>query len=325
MSRTLFDDIPSKQELKELQDRVAKVIKPLIPSDAADRVERAVKQWNQLAREHIRNETGLRLSEGEGRSAIPVRVADGFPISLAELIDSYQDPLVWVITLGQPRFGGAVSGLGFLLEQWAALENWPKLPVEAKGARPALERSLEVAQILQNLAIADDARERIRKIDEDILGVYRFGRGSPVIELYWLPIAMMSAMLDVRIEDLALVVMVHELAHGYTHLGRDIDGMQWSQIGFANSAIAVVEGLAQFYTAVVTEKLSQRAPAAHDAYKKLLKMQSGPYLAHLEWIKSDRHRSGEAVRYALVARRQSGAVTTDAWASALAEARKTLR
>ena len=62
----------------ELQERAIKLIKPLIPPDAEDRVQRAFKQWNQIVRDHIRSETALKLADGDGRQSVQVRVVDGF-------------------------------------------------------------------------------------------------------------------------------------------------------------------------------------------------------------------------------------------------------
>lgn len=73
-----------------------------------------------------------------------------------------------------------------------------------------------------------------------------------MVGIYGMPIALISAMLNVSIEDLTAVTLAHALAHGYTHLGRDIDGRTWSDNGFADSELSVIEGLAQFYTDVVT-------------------------------------------------------------------------
>ena len=61
-----------------------------------------------------------------------------------------------------------------------------------------------------------------------------------------MPIALIAAMINVRMEDLAVVTLAHELGHGYTHLGRDIDGTSWDTSGFSKSDSAVKEGLAQF-------------------------------------------------------------------------------
>jgi hypothetical protein len=69
-----------------LQQKAISVVKPLIPRDAEDRVRRTVKQFNGTIREHIRAETGLRLSDSQARSSIPVKVTEGFPAKLAGLL-----------------------------------------------------------------------------------------------------------------------------------------------------------------------------------------------------------------------------------------------
>lgn len=308
-----------------LQTRVTEIIKPLVPPDAEDRVNRSFKQWNQIVRDHIRNETGLKLSDGDSRYAIPVKVVPGFPLPLAKLIDQYRDPIMWRLIIGQPKVGGLIDGLNFLLQSWEQFETWTSLPEAAKDGRPALDRALAITHSLQQAALAKKVMEQIQAIHDDILGVYRFspGQGSAV-DLYWLPIALGAAMLDVRIEDLTVVVLIHELAHGYTHIGRDIDGACWSDIGFGESELDVTEGLAQFYTEVVSERLASRTPNLLSAYQALLKLQSGPYLAHKDWIKGSSRQMGETVRFTLIAARSQGRVLYNQWRHLLADTKQNL-
>ncbi|HZQ47428.1 MAG TPA: hypothetical protein VFC07_10480, partial [Verrucomicrobiae bacterium] len=113
--------------------------------------------------------------------------------------------------------------------------------------------------------------------------------------------------------------------HGYTHLGRDIDGASWDTDGFAKSASEVKEGLAQFYTEVVTQKLVSRHPGAHEAYTKFLEMQSGPYVSHKEWLKEQPHQRSETIRFALLAARTGGIVKEEEWLASLSDTSKKLR
>jgi hypothetical protein len=263
----------------------------------------------------------LKLSDGDGRYSVPVRIADGFPKRLAELIDRHRDPVLWVLILGQPKIGGIVKGAKFLLDNWDRLSQWPQLPEDAKGGDIWLEWSLNTATALQQIAIAEEVRAQIKEIDEDILGTYFY----PVdqnkrIELYWIPIAMIAAMLDVRIEDLTLVVLAHELAHGYTHLGRDIEGALWDDSTFRETDIEIKEGLAQFYTEVVMEKLAEKTPGPKIAFERLLELQSGPYLVHQDWLEGNSRRRGEAVRFTLVAARKRNIVRYDRWLKMLDDA-----
>lgn len=308
-----------------LQQRAIALIKPLIPPDAEERVARAIKQLNPVIREHIRTETGLRLSDDKGRGSVPVDIVDGFPSGVAELIDRHRDPLLWRLIMLQPMLGGIIDGLGALIETWDEFEQWPQLPPLARGAGESLVRSQQVAHALQTLVVARKVFDEIKEIREDILGVYRFsGPRSPRIEIYWMAQALFAAAFGLRIEDLTVVTLAHELAHAYTHVGRDIDGTAWGDSGFAESEASVVEGLAQHYAGVVTERLATRAPDAYSAYKTLLRHQSGPYLAHEDWFEESTARRGEIVRFAMLQARNRGKVTDADWRSLMNKTRQDL-
>jgi len=64
-------------------------------------------------------------------------------------------------------------------------------------------------------------------------------------------IGVCAGWLGVPVEELAAVVLAHELAHAYTHLGRDVDGRRWEAQAFRDGEHAPKEGLAQYYTARV--------------------------------------------------------------------------
>ena len=65
----------------------------------------------------------------------------------------------------------------------------------------------------------------------------------------------MAGVVGATVEALTVVVAAHELSHAYTHLGRDIDGRCWDTEAFAHAETGMVEGLAQFYTALICDKL----------------------------------------------------------------------
>lgn len=298
----------------QAQQRSVKLIKPLIPPDAEKRVHRAVIQFNAIVREHIRSETGLRLSDEKGRGSVPVRVVDGFPNKVARLIDQHQDRTLWRLILALPKLGGVVEGLGLLISNWEEYEQWLKLPPVASGSKPALEQSVEVAKAFQGLAATKNVFEQLKQIDEDILGAYRFDwQKGPRVEVYWMAHALFAGAFGLRIEDLTVVTLAHELSHAYTHIGRDIDGKTWAEPGFAKSELHVVEGLAQFYTASVTQRLASRAPGTFEAYKRLLENQSEPYRAHQQWLKDSPDQRGETVRFAMLRARGKGIVSQAEW------------
>lgn len=304
----------------------SQIVKPLIPKDAFGRIERAVRQANVSLRDHIRAETGLKLSDGTERLSIPIRVCEGFTGPFGDIIMRYPDPQLWWLICGLRQLGGIVEGTGWLLKRWSDLENWQHLPATARGSGDAIKRTRDVAVELQKLVANPPIIEEIKKISVDYLGCYFYPPGrAPWIEIYWMPIALLSAMLDLRMEDLAVVTLAHELGHGYTHLGRDIDGASWDTVGYAKSAPEVKEGLAQFYAEIVTQKLASRQPGAHETFTRFLEMQSGPYLAHKEWLKDQPQNRSETIRFTLLAARTRGIVKNVEWLASLAETNTKLR
>ena len=109
------------------------------------------------------------------------------------------------------------------------------------------------------------------------------------------------------VEGLTLVVLAHELAHAYTHLGKDIDGIEWDTESFARTDLHIVEGLAQFYTRVICRKLAHRIPSALQAFEVLLESQSSAYCDFQTWAEKSRHQ-GEIVRFSMIQCRTVGMV-----------------
>lgn len=143
-------------------------------------------------------------------------------------------------------------------------------------------------------------REKVLNYNEDILGAYFYER-TPKIELYWGVIGlccMCSGEYDV--ESLSIVVLVHELAHAYTHIGTDIDGGQWDTKDFHEVDVHVAEGLAQYYTEKVLFKIKDKYPKPLVAFEELLGDQPKPYRIHKEWVKY----SPETIRRALLETRR---------------------
>src|SRR5262249_36083921 len=87
----------------------------------------------------------------------------------------------------------------------------------------------------------------------------------------------------------------------------------WEDVAFRGSDPRVVEGLAQFYTEVISERLAPRTPGLKTAYERLLSLQSGPYRAHREWLDDDKRQRGEIVRFTLIAARAQGRIDDEAW------------
>ena len=282
-------------------------------------VERTVKQWNGVVREYLRKQTGLRLSKdleskqtGERNRkvrSVPVRVVGGLPIRFATAVRNITARDVMLL-LNRSKLEHVVSGASFMEEYYQELSKTQvkssciaKLDV-IKSARGFAQCLLEYIKKLGYIEYNDQSG-KILDVDEDILGAYFFK--FPEIRLYWIVLGVCSQILDLPIEALTVVVLVHELAHAYTHLGFDIDNRDWKTKDFAGADVSLVEGLAQFYTEVICEQIESRLPTAKIAFQNLLKNQSEVYKEHKNWSTNrDSEHVGETVRISMLECRSKG-------------------
>lgn len=257
-------------------------------------VERSYRRWNSALRDCIRAETALRLSVGDEVRGVPVRIVDGMPRSFAEAIEPFVG-MGWLL-LNRSAVEAASLGASFLAEHLGEARSLLHDPPDLARLDEFTRVCKTSLRLLKKLDEAE-ALKRIVEIEEDVLGAYFFC--VPEIRLYWMVIGIIAAALGVSAEALTIVVLAHELAHAYTHLGFDIDNEQWETPALAEADLHIVEGLAQFYTGVVCKRIEPRMPAAIRAYKALLARQSGPYKAHLNWAGGD-ERAGEIIRVAMI-------------------------
>lgn len=283
-----------QRPLTDLERRFSEFLRRHDP-DLKATVERSFKQWNNILRDYLRTETGLRLTVGEDARAVPVHVVDGLPRPMADILGRL-DPKIWSLLLNRAVLAHAGQGVGFVRTEFTWISELsdiapsPATQSEVLNTAALLRRLLDVIQ-------KQSAVKQLTEVEQDTLGAYFFR--VPEVHLYWMVIGFVAGFLGVSVEALAAVVVTHELAHAYTHLGRDIDGRRWDTEAFAGADLAIVEGLAQFYTAVICQKLDPRFPAAQRAYSQLLTCQSGPYLVHNKWLE-DAQSAGEAVRVSML-------------------------
>jgi hypothetical protein len=263
-------------------------------------VQRTVNSWNNQLRELIRNETGLKFSGGNERHTISVHVVDGLPLPLASAFEEISDPLLWEIVLNNATLKTTVTGLDVVVKNFGALGEWREKNQSALTLDELHNTRDLVAELIKWLE-SQSIKKRFQKIDEDVLGAYFFRKGN--IQIYWMAICLIARILNVSVEGLTIAVCAHELVHAYTHVGSDIDGEQWETSAFANADLKIVEGLAQFYTAIVCKKLEGKLPGVSNAFEQLLSVQSPTYTEFRSWTKAN-ERAGEIVRFSMIGSRK---------------------
>jgi hypothetical protein len=311
-----------------------------IPSDTRQRVERARDRFNPLIREALRRETGLRLkrpgvqedSDARKEEAVVRTVLEpGLPAKLQGKVieDRYRLAAIlapWRHTLHLLRDSSREINEKLV----------PLLLSDPAGSNLMKERQRhlrpvgELAEDLLREIAKFDLVKWILAVDEDVLGVYRYREHEGFlgivyeghIELYWSVIGLIAQLIDTSVEALASVVFAHELAHAFTHVGADIDGHRWPSKQFDDGERGLVEGLAQYYTALVCDRLDRHDTYARDAYQKLLPHQPGPYHSQEKWL---REFTPEEVRLAMIETRRKGAGTVGDFEKSLGSAQERLR
>ena len=246
----------------------------------SQRVDQARKRFGPAIREALRQETGLLLNRsridsdgrqtGEG-STVPIQVTAALPEELHSF--EFSDEVSLHILLSQhsssmEHLQAGLPGVTHLYESLLATSP-PPFSVTTDDVKLVRDLQAKIERMMATLTQANPV-QAILHADEDVLGRYRYvvsqyreeWRGS--IDLYWGVIGVVAKMLGVQIEPLAVVVLAHESAHAYTHLGIDIDGGRWSSSAFAETDLPLKEGLAQYYTLQICRRLESQASGLTD-------------------------------------------------------------
>jgi hypothetical protein len=237
----------------------------LIPEDTKDRVDNGRDRANQIIREALRNETGLRLKRPVTEEVVNVRVrlVEGMPVSLGQrqIEEKHRVAALiapWRHTLETLQRGGVET-----LKLYATLASDRSASDLVKESVAPLEFVLaSVSELLQQTH-GFSLTQWILDVNNDVLGIYSYrlpkfyqptferpDRGESAI-LTSICIGGLSASSRDRSmwrsKTLRLSLLPHELAHAFTHAGFDIDGETWNCSDFGSGTIEVTEGLAQYY------------------------------------------------------------------------------
>ena len=283
-----------------------------VDPDSESKVNTTCTKLKPIIQNSLRRESRLikRQEENGNRKDrenvhVPVLVKPGVPEHLRGWTLPNLDPLAALIAVHRPTIERTRQGLATVSELLRRVASLPGA-TELIGGRD--EHIPPVRQLLDDLLGSGSGIRLTRAIlgaRGDALGKYIYRdlrpdrhktEGVPRIELYWQMIGFFANQLDVAVEDLTIVVLSHEQAHAYTHLGHDANGCAWDLDSFDKSDPGLVEGLAQYYTARIVGSLRKGYPGAYEAYLHLLEDQDGQYLTHLDWLKSS---TPEAVRLAM--------------------------
>ena len=310
----------------------------LIPFDSEKRTRRTKDDTNLLVRERLRQLTGFRFAtRGRGRRdveglddvSVRIELVPGLPTALRNVTIDDDDWILAVLALHRPDLEALQASAGEIAEIIPMLSSHQRGLELLKGREAHLQPVAALAEDLLRAVASFDLLGKILEVNEDVLGAYfpprsrgYGGQTDPRIELYWAVIGLVAPLIKVTPEALCVVVLAHELAHAFTHMGADIDGHRWDTDAFVKSKTELKEGLAQYYTEATCKKLGVLAPTATDAYERLLEKQPDAYKVHVPWLSNYRP---EEVRLALVETRRTEESEISKFDAVLNTARKRLR
>jgi hypothetical protein len=280
----------------------------LLAEGAEAKVAASAKRKNPQIRESLRNLMRLNLNERRfeekttGGQRVPIRVVGTMPEPVRNLLAErkYRQVLERIAGYRHVAFRLKEScqhliGLcQSLMNEQELAPGTVQLIVLPEDPEAHLHRLSEMEEAFRRasaeaehmLAMSEKAEllKDLFSIREDVLGAYFSGSFDQRVELYWVVIGAVARLLGLNVEDLTTVVLTHELAHAYSHLGLDSDGERWEDHAFHQSDCWIVEGIAQWYTKAVVEDLSRKdGPGVVEAYQRLLQIQHGPYRWHDHW------------------------------------------
>jgi hypothetical protein len=284
-----------------------------VPPEVESKVKRVRDQARPVLQEALRSECRLvmrtpkKAEDNSPGAQVRVEVAPGYPVILRKV--EFSDDQQRRILLGRYRTSLEMTqtGASELLKLRKELSNLPDSQQFLFVTEAELRSTSEWAASLLEYLKHDDPLKNVLDLEEDILGVYEYDASNrfageyvinrAAVRLYWGIIGLVAEWMVCTVEDLAIVVLTHELAHAYTQLGADIEGRRWSAPQFAKTEIGLKEGLAQYYTHQVLTRLRERYGGALKVFQAMLPKQHEVYRTHKPWVKDG---SAEAVRRALL-------------------------
>lgn len=302
--------LPLSQKQKQLYERLEMLVLSF-NENLKDEVIRAKDKYNLKVRGVISEKTGVSLAfkskeietkmyetkmiDSIDKSSIPIKVVDRVPLSLLELFDKFDDNHIELL-LHYRRMKSAARELEFNINRYSTFTDYHQKSTSINELNQSISHLNKLIKEVEDCGIL----EAIQKLGPDLLGAYFLQDNR--VELYWLCIGLCNILHDLPIEDFTLVVLIHELAHGYTHIGFDKDGNYWDTEHFSHCDLKIVEGFAQFYTEMLCRDYFNQATAAFNA---LLSKQSTEYTDYKKWFDEKEPDKYEKARRILLKTRKN--------------------
>lgn len=321
----VYTDHPDTSRLKD-------EVLELIP-DCHLIVEESVTRWKQKARNRLREQLRVQMYFDDEQARVPVEAIDGKPKELLEIL---RDPDFRRIDARLRMQRGNIETAASTLSWLTAQRNLALLPGECQPfPTEALNQSRQWLMLLNDLLRHSANRLIEVLVNPDVLGTY--WPRDQLITIHWLPIGLLAIEANQSVHDIVPIVLFHEYAHAYHHLGFDSDGNQFAVDSFVGSETDFKEGIAQYYTYQLIHSYNDVGDGVRRVWDYMQTRSSATYRLRENWLvdsdpvtgqkEKKRAREKEIIRLAVMKTRKQGhdGVTLAEFEQAIESARNELR
>ena len=275
--------------------------------------EQVKKTWNIPIRNYYKKIMGVNLQDEETSKRQEIRI-NLKPISDLRIIRKLEE------VFGDLDFEEFQKLKAFL----NASENVLEYFVTAQEHHKSLIELIDFTKNKLNKFDLDNFNKTLIELlydgNPDVFGRY-FGShfsNKGEIDLYIIPCVLFCEANNLDLSTFVTMVLAHELAHGYNHLGIDKDNYHWENFWDTDDYLA--EGLAQYYTLEFLEKHLLKIPKGIEVFEFLLSHQSAPYKSFETW-----EASPEKIYSAFIEARRNMIFKNDDFLTLLAGAKKRIK
>lgn len=237
-----YEEAGPQAPWREASAAIHERLRPLLEDlgvDARATISRTVDATRALAHSRLRAATQLGPADGPGKR-LAITISDEVPPPIQPVLERLPSELLWGHV--PPHPGARPGGRRAPAERPRPARR--RLRRCAPPSRATLKGTTDFLTRLTELALdrTDRVITTIMGAPADVLGAYYFRHAR--IELHWFAIWLVANDLGVSVEDLTKVTLIHDMAHFYTHVGRDAR----TNDALTRTCVMIVEGVAQYYT-----------------------------------------------------------------------------
>lgn len=226
-------------------------------------------EWNMLIRNFYKKNMGVGLNEGSSRYQIQIKIEAAPDQAFIDIIERNYPDLDFEEL--------------FILSQYDQIAKRAMPYYFYNEAESHLRLSMEYAHYrlkeFDILKLTQSIFPFLEPQNKDVFGCYFLKDNH--IEIYVFPIKLFCILHGLDDNAFFVIVLAHELAHGYNHIGLDKDNHFW--LSFDKTADNVAEGLAQYYTSKFIDNYLHKDFKLKEVFEKLLYYQPGPYNIFKTW------------------------------------------